>query len=117
MRQTPQGQTQVVEGTVLSGPGATSYLLQSAGKSAAALQRARSALREAENSFRPLSAKDKAAARPWVLKLAAYPKGGFTELAKTSPIDRPEQQLRLINGYYGGGEPKLGQPVKIVVAQ
>lgn len=117
VRQTPQGQTQAVEGTVLSGPGNTSYLLQSAGKSAAALQRARSALREAENSFRPLSAKDKAAARPWVLKLATYPKGGFAELAKSSPIERPEQQLRLINGYYGGGEPKLGQPVKIVVAQ
>lgn len=117
VRQTAQGQAQALEATVLSGPGSTSYLLQSAGKSAAALQRAHSALREVENSFRPLSSQDKAAARPWVLKLAAYPKGGFAELAKTSPIDSPEQQLRLVNGYYGGGEPKLGQLVKVVAAQ
>jgi predicted Zn-dependent protease len=117
VRQTEQGQMQAVEATVLSGPGDTSYLLQSAGKSAAALQRARGALREAENSFRPLSPQDKAAARPWALKLVAYPKGGFAELAKTSPIESPEKQLRLINGYFGGGEPKLGQLVKVVVAQ
>jgi len=113
-RQTPQGQVQALEATVLSGPGDTSYLLQSAAKSPAALQRAQSALREAENSFRPLSAQDKAAARPWVLKLAAYPKGGFAELAKTSPIESPEQQLRLVNGFYSGGEPKPGQIVKVV---
>jgi predicted Zn-dependent protease len=117
VRQTPQGQVQAVEATVLSGPGDTSYLLQPVAKNANALQRARSALREAENSFRPLSAQDKAAARPWVLKLVAFPKGGFAELAKTSPIESPEQQLRLINGYYSGGEPKLGQMVKVVVAK
>lgn len=117
VRQNAQGQAQPVEATVLSGPGDTSYLLQSAAKSAAALQRARPALRAAENSFRPLSTQDKAAARPWVLKLVTYPRGGFGELARTSPIASPEQQLRLINGYYGGGEPKPGQLVKVVVAQ
>jgi predicted Zn-dependent protease len=46
----------------------------------------------------------------------AYPRGGFAELAKTSPIARPEQQLRLINGYYGGGEPKVGELVKVIDA-
>ena len=102
---------------MLNGPGDTSYLLQSAAKDAGALQRARNALREAENSFRPLSAQDKAAARPWALKLVAYPRGGFAELAKTSPIERPEQQLRLINGFYSGGEPKPRQLVKVVVAK
>jgi predicted Zn-dependent protease len=117
VRQDAQGQTQAVEATVLSGPGDTSYLLQSAAKNAAALQGARSALREAENSFRPLSAQDKAAARPWALKLVAYPKGGFAELAKTSPLESPEQQLRLINGFYSGGEPKPGQLVRVVVAR
>jgi hypothetical protein len=49
-----------------------------------------------------------------VLKTEAYPKGGFAELARTSPIANPEKQLRLINGYYGGGEPKVGALVKVV---
>ncbi|MEY3125030.1 MAG: hypothetical protein RLZZ573_1550, partial [Pseudomonadota bacterium] len=44
------------------------------------------------------------------------PKGGFAELAKTSPIANPEKQLRLINGYYAGGEPRVGQLVKVVEA-
>ena len=38
----------------------------------------------------------------------------FAELARSSPIANPEKQLRLINGYYGGGEPKAGQLVKVV---
>jgi predicted Zn-dependent protease len=93
------------------------YLLQATAKDAATLQRAQAGLLEAEGSFRPLSAQDRAAARPWALKTVAYPKGGFTELAKTSPIERADQQLRLINGYYGGGEPKPGQSVKVVELQ
>lgn len=108
------GQVQPLEGSVVEGPGGRWYLLVAAAKDGAALQRARAARREAEESFRPLSSKDRAAARPWVIKTVAYPKGGFAELAKASPIERPEQQLRLINGYYGGGEPKLGQLVKVV---
>jgi predicted Zn-dependent protease len=35
-------------------------------------------------------------------------------LARRSPLERAEQQLRLINGVYGGGEPQVGQLVKIV---
>ena len=108
------GQVQPLEGSVVEGPGGRWYLLVAAAKDGAALQRARAARREAEESFRALNSKDRAAARPWVIKTVAYPKGGFAELAKASPIDRPEQQLRLINGYYGGGEPKLGQLVKVV---
>jgi len=45
-----------------------------------------------------------------------YPKGGFMELAKSSPIERPEQQPRLINGYYGGGERKGGLLVKVIAS-
>lgn len=114
-RQNAQGQSQAVEATIINGPGEHNYLLQPQAKDAAALQRARSALREAEGSFRAMTAQDRSAARPWALKSVAYPKGGFAELAKTSPIDNPESQLRLINGYYSGGEPKAGQMVKIVV--
>ena len=64
-----------------------------------------------------LTAQDRSAARPWVLKTVNYPRGGFAELAKTSPLARAEQQLRLINGYYGGGEPAAGQAVKVVELQ
>ena len=113
-RQIAQGQYQAVEVTVVDGPGTTNYLMQMVGKDAAALQRARAGLRDTEMSFRALTAQDRSAARPWVLKTVAYPKGGFAELAKNSPIENPDKQLRLINGLYGGGEPKLGQQVKVI---
>lgn len=115
-RQNAQGQAQAIEATVVSGPKDTVYLLQFSAKDAPALQRARASLREAEGSFRAMTAQDRIAAKPWVIRTVAYPKGGFAELAKTSPIANPEQQLRLINGYYSGGEPKPGQLVKTVDA-
>jgi predicted Zn-dependent protease len=115
-RQNAQGQVQVVEATVLSGPNDATYLFQSSAKDAQALQRARPALREAEGSFRAMTAQDRIAAKPWAIRTVAFPKGGFAELAKTSPIANPEKQLRLINGYYAGGEPRVGQLVKVVEA-
>jgi predicted Zn-dependent protease len=71
-------------------------------------------LREAESSFRPLTAADRAAARPWTLRTVPYPRGGFRELARQSPLPDAEQQLRLLNGAYAGGEPAPGQLVKVV---
>ena len=72
-------------------------------------------LKEAESSFRPLNATDRAAAKPWALRTVAYPRGGFRELAQRSPLPNAEAQLRLLNGVYGGnGEPRPGQSVKIV---
>ena len=113
-RQTAQGQPQAIEATVVSGPGNTTYLLAYAAKDAAALQRARRQLQEAEGSFRAMAAADRAAARPWILRTVSYPRGGFAEMARISPLDSAEQQLRLINGFYGGGEPRAGQLVKVV---
>ncbi len=115
--QTAQGQSRAVQATVVSGPGEGTYLLQFSARDAATLQRAQAELREAEASFRPLTAQDRSAARPWTIRTVAYPKGGFAELARSSPLPNPEQQLRLINGYYDGGEPKAGQLIKIVAAQ
>jgi predicted Zn-dependent protease len=43
-----------------------------------------------------------------------YPRGGFRELARQSPLPDAEQQLRLLNGAYAGGEPAPGQLVKVV---
>jgi len=47
----------------------------------------------------------------------AFPRGGFTELAKSSPLPpaTAEAQLKLMNGLYGGGTPpKPGELVKVV---
>jgi predicted Zn-dependent protease len=115
-RQDAQGKTQALELTLVSGPDNRMYVLQQAAKDAATLQANHATLREAEASFRPLSAQDRAAAKPWVIRLAPYPKGGFAELAKRSSLPNAEQQLRLVNGFYGGGEPKPGQLVKVVEA-
>ena len=115
-RQNAQGQVQPIEATVINGPGDAVYLIQTAARDTQARQRAQAAFAEAEQSFRPLTAQDRSAAKPWVIKVAPYPKGGFAELARNSPLDNPEQQLRLINGFYEGGEPKPGQPVKVIVA-
>jgi predicted Zn-dependent protease len=113
-RKDAQGQTQPLEATVVSGPANALYLLNYVGKDAAAIQRGRRLLQEAQASFRPMTAADRSAARPWSLRTVPYPRGGFAELARSSPLASPEQQLRLINGFYGGGEPKVGQLVKAV---
>lgn len=111
-----QGQSRPATFTLVTGPGERNYLLQYAARDAAALQRAAAGLRDAEASFRALTAADRAAARPWRVDTVPFPRGGFGELARASPLpQRAEAQLRLINGVYGGGaEPKPGQPVKVV---
>ena len=115
-RQNAQGQSQNFEATVVTGPENRNYVLLYAARDAAALQRSIGGLRDAEASFRPLSAADRAAARPWTLRSTTMPRGGFAELARSTPLTTaPEQQLRLINGVYGGGQdPAPGQPVKTV---
>lgn len=114
-RRNAQGQSQRVEATVVTGPSEQHYLLLYASKDGPALQRAAAGLREAEASFRAMTPADRNAARPWALKVLPYPKSGFGQLAKQSPLrPMPEQQLRLINGVYSGGEPPVGQSVKVV---
>ena len=85
-----------------------------AAKDAATLQRNRGQMLEAENTFRALTAADKSAAKPWMVRSLAMPRGGFAELAKSSPLANPEQQLRLINGVYPAGDVKPGVLVKTV---
>jgi len=115
-RRNAQGQVQGVRVSVVTGPGKRNYLMQYAAKDAAALQRADAQLQEAEASFRALTAADRAAAKPWVLKTINYPRGGFAELARSSPLKtQAEAYLKLLNGAYGGGaEPRAGELVKVV---
>ena len=115
VRKNSQGQAQPLEVTVVTGPSSQNYLMGFASKDADALQRARRQLQEAEASFRALTAADRAAAKPWAIRAVPYQRGGFAQLARQSPLPQlPEQQLKLINGVYGGGEPPAGQLVKVV---
>ena len=120
LRRTEQGASQAVRVSVVTGPGDRHYLLQHASRDGASLQRAAGQLADAESSFRPLTSADRAAARPWMIRTTTYPRGGFAELARTSPLQmqtqtQAESQLKLMNGVYGGGpEPRPGALVKIV---
>jgi predicted Zn-dependent protease len=110
-----QGQAQAVEATLATGPANRNFLLIYGARNAQALQRARVKIQEAEASFRALTAADRAAARPWVIRTTTYQRGGLAQLARQSPLTgNPEPQLRLINGVYGGGEPPSGQLIKFV---
>ena len=109
------GQAQSTELTLITSPLGAVFLFIHTAKDASTLQRSRAQMVEAENTFRALTAFDKAAAKPWLLRTTAMPRGGFAELAKTSPLANPEQQLRLINGVYPAGDIKPGVSVKAVV--
>jgi predicted Zn-dependent protease len=125
-RRDSRGQVSPLDITVVSGPANQVFLLGWSATDAQALQRARPALREAELSLRPLTSADRAAAKPWTVRLVPMPAGGFAQLARSSPLtELPEQQLRLLNGAYHGGaagaagnsgkrEPRTGELVKIV---
>lgn len=117
MRANPQGQSEPIEATVVSGPGDHRYLLVWSARDANALQRARAGLQQARGTFRAMTPTDRAQALPWVVRSVPLPRGGFAELARRSPLEAAEQQLRLLNGVYGGGAPAPGTLVKVVVEQ
>ena len=114
-RRNSRGQEQGFLATVVTGPAARNFVLLYAAKDLAALQRAAGQVREAEASFRPMTAADRSAARPWTVNTVAFPRGGFAELARASPLPtNAEGQLKLLNGAYGGGNPRPGDPVKVI---
>lgn len=113
-----QGQAQAMEATVVTSTTGMNFLLVPMAKDARTRSAEKNALRQVEMSFRPMTPADKASARPWAIKTVPYPKGGFAQLAAQSSLDtQAEAQLRLLNGFYSGGEPKVGQLVKTVVAR
>ena len=109
------GQPQGTELTLITSPQGAVFVFIHAARDATTLQRNRAQMLETESTFRALTVADKAAARPWMVRSAAMPRGGFAELARTSPLANPEQQLRLINGVYPAGDVQPGLAVKIVV--
>lgn len=109
------GQTQNTELTLITSSQGAVFLFIHAAKDATTLQRNRPQMLETENTFRALTAADRSAARPWMVRSVVMPRGGFAELARTSPLANPEQQLRLINGVYPAGDIQPGIAVKTVV--
>lgn len=116
-RKNAQGESVATEVTVASGPNHRNYLFVYAARDAQALQAAHRQMQDAEATFRPMTAADRGAARPWEIRLVPYPRGGFAELARSSPLTSlAEPHLKLLNGVYAGGEVAVGQRVKVVVA-
>jgi predicted Zn-dependent protease len=113
-RRDDQGRSQPLEATVVGGPGGHNVVFVYSATDASALRNAYGGLRDTEASFRPLSAADRAAARPWTLRLVPLPRGGFAELARSTPVPHAVSQLRLLNGAYSGAEPPPGTMVKTV---
>ncbi|MEY2891052.1 MAG: hypothetical protein RJA98_960 [Pseudomonadota bacterium] len=113
-----QGQAKQVRATLVNGPNGQSYLLLPQARDAATLQRNRPALQDAEASFRAMTPADRAAAKPWLIRSVAYPRGGYAQLATQSPMQgaRTEALLRLLNGAVNGQDPAPGQRVKVIVA-
>jgi predicted Zn-dependent protease len=115
LRAGDQGRQERITTTIVTGPNNTNYALIYAAKDDAAFGRHQAGLRETEASFRAITQADRGPATPYALRLVAYPRGGFAELARSSPLGADaERQLRLLNGFYGGGEPKVGDVVKVV---
>jgi predicted Zn-dependent protease len=113
VRRLQNGQTQPLEATIVTGPKNATYALLYLAANDAAKNRAMTAMNATEKTFRPLSSADARNARPWVVDLVPFPRGGFAAL-QTAGVST-ERQLRLLNGLYdGGSEPKVGQLVKVV---
>ncbi len=92
------------------------FLLQQAAKNAQALNASRDGLRAVINSFHAITAEEKKLARPYVIRTQPLPPGrNFAALAKESPVNHhAEPQLRLLNGYYPGGEAPAGRVIKFI---
>jgi predicted Zn-dependent protease len=113
VRRLPNGQTQPLQATIITGPKNATYALLYLATNDAAKARAMPSMNATEKSFRPMSAADTRNARPWTVDLVPYPRGGFAALESAGVSS--EQELRLLNGVYGGGAlPPVGQLVKVV---
>ena len=66
-------------------------------------------------SFRPLFPKEKKRGESLTLSYVQVPRGAtFASLSSGIRIPDAENQLRLINGYYPGGEPRTGDWIKVL---
>jgi predicted Zn-dependent protease len=118
-QRTPQGQVREIRLTLVTGPNKLPYVLQYLGKDSATVVRAWPQLEPMEDSFRALTAADRSAARPWVLRTLPMPAGGIDALARRSPLGQGgEGQIRLLNQAYAdqAALPRAGTMVKTIEA-
>jgi predicted Zn-dependent protease len=96
--------------------GDQAFILLGLAKNATLKNTLRDAFSGTLRSFRQLDPDEKAAVRPHRIHLIqARPGMTMASLAAGSPLGRhAESYLRLMNGLYPSGEPKAGQPLKIV---
>jgi len=66
-------------------------------------------------SFRPLAAREKVKGESRNLHYVQVPRGAtLNSLSSSARIPDAEDQLRLINGYYPSGEPRIGDWIKTI---
>lgn len=66
-------------------------------------------------SFRPLVAREKVKGESRTLRYVQVPRGAtMNSLSSSARIPDAEDQLRLINGYYPSGEPRIGDWIKTI---
>jgi predicted Zn-dependent protease len=66
-------------------------------------------------SFRPLGPREKQTGAPKRIEYIQVPRGAtMASLAASLRIPYAEEQLRLINGLYPGGEPRTGDWIKMI---
>ena len=101
-------------GAVVSG--GTQYLIAGLSRDANAYHQHRDTLKAAINSFHPLTAKERLAAKPYRLRIiTAQPGTTIARLATQSPLKvNAVSQLRLLNALYPSGEPQPGQMLKVI---
>jgi predicted Zn-dependent protease len=92
------------------------YLFTGVSRSASNQQLFDGTFRDVARSYHHLSAKEKKLATGLRLSVTRTRANiNFSLLAKISPIPRhAEAELRLLNDLYPTGEPKIGQPLKVV---
>lgn len=96
--------------------GKSAYAIGIQANNAAAFREHEAAMAAATASFHPITAAERALAKPLQLRVITARAGlSFAELARSSPLGRfAENHLRVLNGLYPSGEPVAGQALKIV---
>ena len=96
--------------------GGNAFILAGAGRAENAFSKHLETMRTSIGSFHAMTAEERAAIRPLAInvkKAAAATR--FADLAQGSPLGKnAEAMLRLVNALYPTGEPKPGQPVKVI---
>jgi len=107
-----QGKPLLASAVVFNG---AQYLIAGLSRDANAYNHHRDTLKDAMNSFHALTAAQRAAAKPYQIRLViAQPGTSLSKLASASPLENAVAQLRLLNGLYPTGEPQPGQILKVI---